>query len=87
MFGSVFHGYTLCWIFPLLMIVLCVFMCVLMMRGRLGSMMCRPGSRSKVSDNGDASDSALNVLNKKYAQGGISKEEYEEKRSVITLHD
>jgi hypothetical protein len=64
------------------MIVLCIFMCVFMMRGRMGSMMCRPGSRDKNSHSGDTSDSALNVLNKRYAQGEISKEEYEEKRSV-----
>ena len=64
MFGPVFYGYTLCGIFPLMMIILCVFMCVLMTRLRLGSMMCRPGSRSKVRDKGDASDSALDALNK-----------------------
>ena len=84
MFGSGFHCYALWWIFPLLMIILCIFLCVFMRRGRMGAMMCRPGSRGKDSHSGDTSDSALNVLNRRYAQGEISKEEYEEKRSVIT---
>ncbi len=87
MFGSVFHGYTLWWIFPLLMIILCVFMCVFMMRGRLGSMMCRPGSRSTGIHGADASDSALDILNKRYAQGEINKEEYEEKKRDVTQHN
>lgn len=83
MFGSEFHGYALWWIFPLLMIILCVFM----MKGRMGAMMCRPGSRSKDSHSGDVSDSALDVLNRRYARGEINREEYEEKRRVITAHN
>lgn len=80
MFGSEFHCYTLWWIFPLLMIILCVFM----MKGRMGAMMCRPGSHSKDSHReDDSSASALDLLNKRYAQGEIDKEEYEEKRSVM----
>jgi putative membrane protein len=83
MFGSVFDGYTLWWIFPLLMIILCVFM----MRGRLGSMMCRPGSHSTGIHGGDASDPALDILNKRYARGEIDKEEYEEKKRAVTRHN
>ncbi|MFI5294638.1 MAG: SHOCT domain-containing protein [Thermodesulfovibrionales bacterium] len=49
--------------------------------------MCWRGSRGKDSHSGNTSDSALDVLNKRYAQGEISKEEYEEKRSVITRHN
>jgi len=86
MFGSVFHGYTLWWIFPLLMIILCVFMCFFMMRGRMGSMMCRPGSHGTGIHGGDDSDSALDILNKWYAQGEINKEENEEKKRAVTQH-
>jgi uncharacterized membrane protein len=80
MFGSEFHGW---WIFPVLMIILCIFM----MKGHMGAMMCRPGSRNKDSHGEDASESALDLLSKRYAQGEISKQEYEEKRSDITRHD
>jgi uncharacterized membrane protein len=62
------------------MMVLCFFM----MRGRMGSMMCRPGSRGTGSHGGD---SALDMLNKRYAQGEINKEEYEEKKKDITQHN
>ncbi len=70
------------WIFPLLMIGMVV-LCFFMMRGHMGSMMCRPGFRSPRSHGEDASDSALDILNKRYARGEINKEEYEEKKKVV----
>jgi uncharacterized membrane protein len=69
MFGSEFHGWC---IFPLLMIILCIFMCVFMMKGRMGAMMCRPGSRNKDSHREDTSASA--ALNGRHAQGENNKE-------------
>jgi uncharacterized membrane protein len=84
MFGSEFHGW---WIFPLLMIILCIFMCAFMMKGRMGAMICRSGSRSKSSRKGDASASALAVLNRRHAQGETNKEKHEDKRSVTTRHN
>ncbi len=85
MFGyqGLWCGFGWWWIFPIIMIAICFFM----MRGRMGSMMCRPGSHGKDSHNEDTPDSALNLLNKRYAQGEISKEEYEERRGAITRHD
>jgi len=80
MFGSECHGYTIWWIFPLLMIILCIFLCVFMMTGRMGAMMCWPGSRSKDSHRGDASASALAVLNN--AQGEINKEKLKIKEEL-----
>lgn len=76
-------GYGYWWIFPVIMIIMLA-LCFFMMRGRIGSMMCRPGTRGTGSNAGDASESALDVLDKRFARGEIGKEEYEEKRSVIT---
>jgi putative membrane protein len=86
MFPCTGFGYGFWWIFPVIMIVMMV-LCFLRMRGRKGSLMCSSGFRDKDSHSGDTSDSALDVLNKRYAEGEISKEEYEEKRSVITRHN
>lgn len=82
MFESEFFNSSLWWIFPLVMIALCFFM----MRGRKGSMMCGSGSRDAEGDRIDASDSAMDILDKRYALGEINKEEYEEKRNAITRH-
>ena len=68
------------WVFPLVMIVLCFFM----MRRRGGSIMCGFGSRSANDTLAiTSSDSAMEILDKRYALGEIGKEEYEEKRIVI----
>ncbi|NIS53226.1 MAG: SHOCT domain-containing protein [Phycisphaerae bacterium] len=60
-----------------------IILCFLVMRGRWGSMMCGFGPRRtdnhKISD----SNSAIEILDKRYALGEINKEEYEEKRSVL----
>jgi uncharacterized membrane protein len=68
------------WIFPLVMIALCF----LMMRRRGGSMMCGFGSRGANDTLPIASsDTAMEILDKRYALGEIGKEEYEEKKMVI----
>ncbi len=82
MFPCAVSGYGLWWIFLLIMIGM-MFLCYFMMRGRMGSMICRPGFRKSGSTGEDASDSPLDILNKRYARGEINKEEYEEKKKVV----
>lgn len=86
MFPCAGFGYGLWWIFPLIMIGMMV-LCFFMMRGRMGSMMCRPGFRKSGSHGEDSADSPVDILNKRYIRGEVNKEEYEEKKSVITGHN
>lgn len=67
------------WIFPLIMIILCFFM----MSGRMRGMCGFGGHDSEGNDNKDE-ESALEILDKKYARGEIDREEYEEKKRVLT---
>jgi uncharacterized membrane protein len=80
MFGSEFYGYTLWWIFPILMIILCIFICVFTMKGRMGAMMCRTGCRSKDCHREDTSASA--VLSRQDPQKEINKEKLQIKEDL-----
>ncbi len=47
-------------------------------------MMDRPESGDTMKQNlGESSESALEILNKRYARGEIEKQEYEEKKAAI----
>ena len=79
------------WIFPLMFFVMMIVMIIFMMRrGGMGCMwrdrmMDNPEFRDAMKRYGDKpSESALEILNKRYAQGEIDKNEYEEKRAAIT---
>jgi uncharacterized membrane protein len=80
MFASEFFSSSLWWIFPILMIALCFFM----MRRRKGSMMCGFGSRDINIHQISASDSAIDILDKRYAFRDISKKEYEDRKRTVT---
>ncbi len=82
MFPCTGFVYGLWWIFPLIMIGMIV-LCFFMMRGQMGSMMCRADFRKAGSRGDEAPDSALDILNKRYARGEIDTEEYEERKKVI----
>jgi putative membrane protein len=89
--GWVMHGPGFWWIFPLLFIVLMIVMCVFMMRGGgMGSMwrdrrMGSPESYDLAKrSEGESAESAMDILNKRYARGEIDKQEYEEKKTAIT---
>lgn len=79
MYGLEFFNSSLWWICPILMIAVCFFM----MRRRRGSMMCGFGSRQKDWHLISASDSATDILDKRYASGDIDKEEYEDKKRTL----
>jgi len=70
------------WIFPIVMMILCFFF----MRGRMCSMMGGHDTRDGTDPHeSTSSESAREILDKRYALGEISKEEYEEKKRDI-LH-
>jgi putative membrane protein len=71
MLGTEGFAISFWWILPIVIILLCFFM----MRGSTGCMRC--GHR------GSSSDSALEILNKRYASGEIDKQEYDEKKKTI----
>jgi uncharacterized membrane protein len=72
------------WILPLVMIAFCFFI----MRGRRFCMTGWSTSRSGTSTVSLApSDSAREILDKRYVLGEISKEEYQEKRKELGQTD
>ena len=80
MYSSELTGFSLWWIVPVIMMIICF----LMMRGRRGSMKCGFGSRLVDGQQTEVADSAKDILDKRYASGEINKDEYEEKKRTLT---
>jgi len=72
-YGGFWEGFHWGWIIPIAMMILCF----IMMRGHRGCLGGRSKSRS-------VSETAREILHKRYALGEISKEEYEEKKRHIS---
>ncbi len=69
------------WIFPIVMMILCF----VMMRGRMCCMMGGHDSQGPNDPDGNVtSDPPREILDRRYALGEISKEEYEEKKRDIS---
>jgi uncharacterized membrane protein len=80
MYESEFFNISFWWLCPILMITMCFFV----MRGRKGSWICGFGCRGKDEHQSSASDSVIDILDKRYASGEIDKEEYEDKKKTLT---
>lgn len=66
------------------MMIIMMVLCFLMMRRRMGRMACGPFSCGDFGRHGDSpSESAREILDRRYARGEIGKEEYEEKKKDI----
>lgn len=68
------------WLIPICMMILCFFM----MRSRRGSLMCGFGPRDPDKHQAKGPDSAIEILDKRYASGEINKEEYQERKRLLT---
>jgi putative membrane protein len=76
-----FHFGDWWWVIPIVMMILCFFV----MRGRMCRMMGGHDTQDATDpDRRISSDSAREILDKRYALGEISKEEYEEKKGDIS---
>jgi len=84
MYCTEFCNFSFWWIFPVIMMVLCFVAWFFMMRRQKGSMMCGFSPHGTSSHHISVSDSAIDIVKKRYASGEIDKEEYKEKKNSLT---
>jgi len=81
MYGSELCVFSFWWIVPVIMMVLCFWM----MRRRRGAMTCGFGSRGSDGQPAHVPDSAMNILDRRYAAGDIDKSKYEEMKRTLAV--
>lgn len=80
MCGSELCTFSFWWIVPIVMMILCFFM----MRGRRGTMMSGFGCCGRDWQQHEGTQSARDILDRRYASGEIDQTEYEEKKRKLT---
>jgi uncharacterized membrane protein len=80
MTGSEVSIFSYWWIFPLLMFFFCIFM----MRGRKCPMTCGSGSREEKDQDESSPNSAIDILEKRFALSEINREEFQEKKDALS---
>jgi uncharacterized membrane protein len=79
MYGSELCGFSFWWIGPIVMMILCLFM----MRGRRWTMMGGFGPCNRNWHKTKGAESAMDILDRRYASGDIEKVEYEERKRTL----
>lgn len=79
MYGAQITFSSFWWIVPLVMMLMCFFM----MRKRRGSMMCGFHPRGLDGRQFRGSATAREILDKRYASGAITRDEYEEIKKTL----
>jgi len=78
MYGSELIDFSFWWIVPIVMMILCF-----MMRRRRGTMTGGFGPCSRNWYQAKTAESAMDILDRRYASGDIEKFEYEERKRTL----
>ena len=80
MYGAEIYGGSFWWLCPILMVVFCFFMA----KGGKGQKMCGFNAGHKDINPSIDSDSAIEILEKRFALGEIDEIEYEKKKRTLS---